>query len=401
MTTSDMPRTTRRRFIQTAAAGLGAASVSGLAATSARSSEAPAAASGLADAVLQAFNTHRLVGLGEIHDLQTHGDALTLLLSDPRLPGVVDDIVVEFGNALYQHTIDRFIAGQPIADADLRRVWRNTVLSPSETWDEPMYEQVYRTIRAANRPLPPGKRMRVLLGDAPIDWSKTTNQCEWLPIFQTRDQHFVSVVKNHVISKGRRALLLKGLDAFVRPMAIEQVTGDRVYAIVDLAFAASDPGGVGTQLAQYPRFTVIPAAGTWLGSADAALLFGDVGPPGPPTKAVPRRRCRNGKPYGKPFIPRGGNSNGGSSPDCGKPVKTLVDAGLYLGPPGELTASVPNPAIYLDPTYWKELRRRNTIGASVDLEWWRQKHHQANVNWWKALKCGKNGLPPLWRTPQR
>ena len=118
------------------------------------------------------------------------------------------------------------------------------------------------------------------------------------------------------------------------------------------------------QLAQYPRFTVIPAAGTWLGSADAGLLFGDVGPPGPGGKAVPRpRRCRNGKPFGKPVIPRGGNGNTPSSPHCGKPVKSLVDAGLYLGPPQELIASLPNPAIYHDPIYWKELQRRNTLGS--------------------------------------
>ena len=383
--------TTRRQFIQAAAAaGLGAATASGLAATSAGGSEAPVAASGLADAVLQAFKTHRLVGLGEIHDLQTHGHALDMLLSDPRLPGVVDDIVVEFGNAFYQPTIDAFIAGRPVTDAELRRVWRNTVVSPLETWDEPMYEQVYRTIRAANRARPAGRRMRVLLGDAPIDWSKITDFCQWLPIFQTRDQHFVSVVKKHVVANGRRALLLKGLDAFLRPIAIERVTGERVYAIVDLAFAASDPGGVGRQLAQYPRFTVIPAAGTWLGSADAGLLFGDVGPPGPGGKAVPRpRRCRNGKPVGKPVIPRGGNGNTPSSPHCGKPVKTLVDAGLYLGPPQELTASLPNPAIYHDPVYWKELQRRNTIGLSVDLEWWRQEHRRVNVNWWQALTCSK------------
>jgi len=46
--------------------------------------------------VLEAFQTHRLVGLGEVHDLQNHGDAVALLLSDLRLAGV------EFGNALYQ-----------------------------------------------------------------------------------------------------------------------------------------------------------------------------------------------------------------------------------------------------------------------------------------------------------
>lgn len=391
MTTHHMPGTTRRRFIKSAAAvGLGAASLPGVAASSADGSQPPAAVNGLADAVLAAFKTHRLVGVGEIHGLQTHGDALTLLLSDPRLPDAVDDIVVEFGNALYQHTIDRFIAGHPVADADLRRVWRNTVESPLGTYDEPMYEQAYRTIRAANWGLLADKRMRVLLGDPPIDWSKITNHCEWSAVFQTRDGHFASVVKQEVLAKGRRALLLKGLDAFVRPIAIEQVTGERVYAIVDLAFAASDPGGVGRELARYPHYTVIPAAGTWLGSADAGLLFGDIGTPGPGLEAVPRRRCRNGKPYGKPVKPRSGNPNEGSNPYCGKTVQSLVDAGLYLAPPDELTASWANPAIYLDPVYWKELQRRNTIGISVDLHWYRQAHREANVNWWQRLTCGKH-----------
>jgi hypothetical protein len=63
--------------------------------------------------VLEAFKTHWLVGYGDSEGLQTHGDALALLLSDPRLPRVVDDIVVEFGNAMYQGTVVAFIAGQP------------------------------------------------------------------------------------------------------------------------------------------------------------------------------------------------------------------------------------------------------------------------------------------------
>jgi hypothetical protein len=37
--------------------------------------------------VLDAFTTHRLVGLKEAHDLQNHHDALTLLLTDPRSQG--------------------------------------------------------------------------------------------------------------------------------------------------------------------------------------------------------------------------------------------------------------------------------------------------------------------------
>jgi hypothetical protein len=89
---------------------------------------------------------------------------------------VVNDIVVEFGNALYQDTIDAFVLnGQPVADADLRPVWRNTTQSPVQTWDAPVYEQFFRRVRAVNWTLPPSKRVRVLLGDPPLDWSKVTS----------------------------------------------------------------------------------------------------------------------------------------------------------------------------------------------------------------------------------
>jgi uncharacterized iron-regulated protein len=103
----------------------------------------------LAGTVLEAFTRHRLVGIGESHDLQDHHDAVQMLLTDPRLPEMVDDIVVEFGNARYQDTMDRFITGQPVADAELRTVWRNTTQSPHQTWDAPVYEQFYRTVTAA------------------------------------------------------------------------------------------------------------------------------------------------------------------------------------------------------------------------------------------------------------
>ena len=98
----------------------------------------------LAGTVLDAFTRHRLVGIGESHGLQNHHDALQMLLTDPRLPAALDDIVVEFGNARYQDMVDRFIAGGPVADADLRMVWRNTMQSPRQTWNAPVYEQLAR-----------------------------------------------------------------------------------------------------------------------------------------------------------------------------------------------------------------------------------------------------------------
>jgi hypothetical protein len=58
------------------------------------------------------------------------------------------------------------------------------------------------------------------------------------------------------------------------------------------------------------------------------------------------------------------------------PLGSLLDAGLYLGQPEDLTASRPNPAIYLDPAYWQELQRRNALlGNRVNLDSYRREQH--------------------------
>src|SRR5487761_826057 len=101
MSAHDLPEVSRRRFINAAGAGLGAACATGLtAACGSAASNDPAASDsrGFTDAVLEAFNAHRLVALGAADSLQNHYDVLGLLLSDPRLPGVVDDIIIEWGN---------------------------------------------------------------------------------------------------------------------------------------------------------------------------------------------------------------------------------------------------------------------------------------------------------------
>src|ERR1022692_1203000 len=351
------PAMGRRRFMNASAAGLGAASVAGLAACSGTNGKAAVPdgakpmARGLANTVLDAFRTHRLVGLGEAHNLQNHHDALTLLLTDPRLPGGEDDIVVEFGNALYQPVIERFIAGQPVANADLRPVWRNTTQSPAATWDEPVYEQFYRTVRAVNAALPAGRQIRVLLGDPPLDWSKITNFTQLRAIAgPQRDTHAASVVRSQVLDKGRRALICYGLDHLTHGGSlaglIERQTGERPYLIADFLPLAGDPGGLAKRFSRYPRDTAVPTAGTWLGSVDAGLFSPDVqeSPHGPQTN----RRC-------------------------GFRLGSLIDAALYLGQPQDLTSSWWNPAIFLDPVYWKELQRRNALQHNpVNLDSYRQ-----------------------------
>ena len=343
-----VPGLNRRGFLTAsaaAAAGLGAA---GLAAPGAAAAiAAPGhgspgkSSSSITDAVLVAFQRGPLVALGEAHILQEHRDALQTLISDPRLPGVVNDIVVEFGNAMYQDTIDKFVLdGEPVNDADLRLVYRNTTQSPGGTWDNPVYEQFFRRVRAVNWTLPPSQRIRVLLGDYPIDWSKITTAQQLAAIQPKRDPYVAALVERQVLAKGRRALICYGIGHVVLDDAasgdlvvlIEQKTGVHTYVIcdlVDLPGLPPDPTSLYAKLASYPRGVVIPAAGTWLGKY----------------------------PY------------------CGGSMSRLLDAGLYLGQPAELTASWPNPAIYLDPAYWAELHRRKDLwpkSLKINLNFYRQ-----------------------------
>jgi hypothetical protein len=361
----NVPGLDRRGFLTAsaaAAAGMGAAGLaaSGAAAASAPPGSRSQSGGSFTEVVLAAFRTSYLVGLAESHGLQEHHDLLQTLIGDLRLPGVVDDIVVEFGNALYQDTVDAFVLdGKPVGDADLRQVWRNTTQSPLATWDEPVYEQFFRRVRAVNWMLPPGKRIRVLLGDPPIDWSTITSQQQILPFVLQRDSHAASVVEQQVLAKGRRALLnfgaehlyhLKQASAVTLVPIIEQQTGVRTYVVADLIPPQGDPGGLGGKLASYPRGTVIPVAGTWLGQFNAGY-------------ATAGEASQNGQVTNKL---------------CGTPLGEILDAGICLGRPADLTASCPNPAIYLDPEYWTELQRRNALhGNIVDLDSYRQQQPPA------------------------
>ena len=324
----------RRGFMTASAVGIGAT----LAGLAPNPSEATAGATStgtvsVSDAVLQAFKTHRLVGFGEAHGLQEHHDALQRLIMDPRIADGVDDIVIEFANALYQPTIDRFIAGHPVDNIDLRSVWRNTTQSPGGTWDQPVYEQFFRSVRAINWTRRPGKQIRVLAGDPPIDWSKIKNRRELQGFDLQRDAHAASVIRKQVLDRGHRALICYGSDHLQHSEGeniawLLRQTGERIYTIADLTYAAGDPGGLARKLSAYPRDTVIPTADTWLGRFSSGLIYG---------------------------------GGGGGQASCAKPLRSLVDAGLYMGQPDDLTPSWWNPAIFLDPVYWEELQRRNAI----------------------------------------
>jgi hypothetical protein len=162
-----------------------------------------------AKALLAAFDRVPVVALGEAHGLQEEHDFLAALLRDPAFPTTVSDIVVEFGNARYQDVVDRYLAGKDVAPGELRQAWRNTTQSPQQQWDSPIYEQFFRTVRDVNRSLPEAQRLRVHLGDPPVDWGKIRGRDDLMPFLLERDPHLAGVVEA-VLAEGRNALVIAG-----------------------------------------------------------------------------------------------------------------------------------------------------------------------------------------------
>ena len=79
------------------------------------------------EALIGAFSRYRIVMLGEIHESRQQHELLRNLISRPGFAENVNDIVVEFGNPLYQETVDRYISGEDVAMEEVQKAWRNTL----------------------------------------------------------------------------------------------------------------------------------------------------------------------------------------------------------------------------------------------------------------------------------
>jgi hypothetical protein len=297
------------------------------------------------DVVLDALETHQLVALGEFHLCQEYHDFLQALLLQPALPAKIDDIVVEFGNALYQDIADRFVLDlEPVSDAELSQIWRNTI-GGRTYWDAPVYEQFFRTVRAVNRGLPEHERIRVLLGDPPVDFSaiQSAADADELPAPGERDTFFADVVEGEVLAEGRHALLIAGADHLRRGEStndnpeqgnagtlLSREHADELFVIDPLPFNERDGEDahdwVETALESWPRPSMALIDGTWLAAQpidyralEPDLTFGD-----------------------------------------------QVDAVLWLGPDTTLTASQADPEIYRSGDYASELARRSAILSEIE-----------------------------------
>jgi len=306
------------------------------------------------EALVRAFEKSSLVALGETHQVQEIHDFIGLLIRHPEFPSNANDIVVEWGNALYQDILDRYISGEKVSLSEFRQVWRNTTSGPLGSWDAPVYEHFFTVVRSANKKLAPSRRLRILAGDPPIDWAKVKGHDEILSFLKQRDTHFASVVEKEVLAKGRKALLIMGsghlfrnrlyheLELFntnVQKLLEQSRPGEMFIVMLHVGFSDKD-GSLEQRLASWPRPSLALLRGTWLGALE-------------PGSFLSQRRVNRVMHDAYP----------------GTKLQDLANAYLYLGPRDSLTRSRPSPNLYRkDQAYLRELQRRRELEVGMPLD---------------------------------
>jgi hypothetical protein len=248
-----------------------------------------------------------LVAVGEIHGSTAEHDFFRRLITDARFARPVNDLVVEFGNARYQRLADRYVTGKHVTLKQLSVVWRQTTQRGSPVWDAPVYQRFFTMVRSVNSRLPARSKLRILLGDSPINWGKIDvcnhPEVDWQNPrcldywYQRQATDYANLIRNQVLAKGRRALLIAGDAHFFRPPAssepdtssvISLVEHDRPHSVFIVmpyhGFAIPQPR-VDALLSTWPRNSVATITGTWLGALPAWLFFG---PDEPSTPEQPR-----------------------------------------------------------------------------------------------------------------
>lgn len=167
------------------------------------------------DAIFAAFENYPLVGLGDAHGLAQEQDFYAAIMRDPRFARQVGNVVVEFGGAAHQAIIDRYVNGEDVPFSELRKVWSDTVgFQPYPGYIG--FMTFYAQVRLTNASLPPAQRIKVWLGEPPIDWSRVNTAAEWRSFAEQRDTHAADVILKNVLGRDRKALVIYGTTHFDR-----------------------------------------------------------------------------------------------------------------------------------------------------------------------------------------
>lgn len=143
-------------------------------------------------AITEAFRTHEIVTLTDPHGNVQMQEFILSLIRDPRFPEAANDIVIETASARYQDAIDRFVRGDDVPIAVLRKAWEEHTVANSIGRQA---EEFIRAVRDVNGRLSDARKLRVIAGDPPIDWDNITSSQDHRHWIELRDSHPADLVR--------------------------------------------------------------------------------------------------------------------------------------------------------------------------------------------------------------
>lgn len=292
------------------------------------------------DAILNALQTHKVVGFGETHNNLLEHQVLQRVLRDPRFPTLNADVVVELGNGRYQRLVDRYVAGDRVPADSLQVVWRDGLFPLLGDWAE--YHRIVHTVREINLSLPTARRIRVVLAQPPFDWASVSSEAVWDRLNYLRDLGYIDRIDREVLRRGHRALAVFGAMHFLRrpfwtpgsgtgDAAATRLNRHRAPVLGELleqrhpgglhfvwarCQLESDQDSMEKRLASLSFPSLVRLQDTWLGQLDFRLYLREA-IPDPDSSAWRTQRFED-----------------------------VADACLYLGPLRSHVAPQPDPAFY-------------------------------------------------------
>lgn len=349
-----MMPTPARRLVR-AARALAAASLVGAAAPPHAPAPPPPHADA-ATAVLALLDSVPLVAITDLHAAAEMGAFYQRLIRHPRFASRVNDVIVEFGNELYQPLADRWVAGADVPADSLRMIWENNTQGPLLTTSAPMYADVLHAVRAVNAGRPAVRRVRVLLGDPGVEWRTVTRDELW-EIHKRRGDRMRELARDSVLARGRRGLILAGGAHIRRVPRAAGAPGDAKWGeLADRVFVVRVHEGFGGAAARFepvldslPPYSFLHVRGTFLASLAVDDVDAAIPAPGAPAPASAPPGAR--------------------SATAGLTLADVADGYLYLAPFRSLTVSRPDvERIRRDPARLAELHRRSCMMMGRPLD---------------------------------
>jgi hypothetical protein len=301
-------------------------------------------------AIIAILDSVPIVAIMDEHLLAQEGEFYQRLIRDPRFAQKANDIVVEFGNQLYQSVADRYVRGDKVPLDSLRMIWEDNTQGPLLTTSSPMYANILHAAREVNAKLPQRRQLRVLLGDPAVEWKTVTREELW-EIHKQRGDLMRELARDSVVAKGRRGIVIGGGSHLRRTKPDTKGGYEKWGDLSPRVYIINPHEGFGGKAAKYeavldslPLGSLVPVRGTFLENIEideADQEVPAVGTPAPPPPEPPPGMHRT---------------------HVGLKLGTRYDALLYLGPIRTYTAVFADvDRIRKDPARLAALQKRSCM----------------------------------------